>query len=936
MSKPLKNDHPINFPNVSVIAIVGSQCAVMTVHGEIITHKLSDRHAIPKMVEGTPILTCHAPWTAEKLNLKQRPIFDVLELFVFCHPGVFITPTLKGLADFYKTIIPFDIEDTAFTLIEICKYLLEDLQKTTQDKERDNLIAIAKSMTRQDHGWAWGPYVINALGGHYDSQEPTNPKRDMDVFSNLAKWAEEAPPPHHSYKTISGEESRAHLQTVLNRRQSENKGNQASQIRAQQQIYATRVADMLIPKNDDESPNLLIAQAGTGIGKTFGYLAPAQLWAEQNEGRITVSTYTKNLQRQIEQDLPALYPEQQEQSRKVITQKGRENYLCLLNLEELIARSAMAQNPQPIIAAGLMARWVSVTQDGDLTGTSFPGWLGHLLGINNTVGLADRRGECIYAACSHYHKCYIEKMNRKAKRAKLVISNHALTMIRAASDTQESHSPFLIFDEAHHLFHAADSAFGVNLSGLETADLRRWLVGPENDRTSSNASSSRGRGLRKRLEGLIDESSPAFNDIGKILINAKQTLPAIGWRQRVFGDNPFGAIETFLFELAKHVQTRNQNAQGLYSIECDVTPVTEPLIETATKAQSDLKKLRIPLADLSENLKAMMEDQADDMDADTLNRLESLSTSIEQRATLLIATWMDMLDSIIKDTENKDLVDWFEIARIDGKYFDCGFMRRFKNPMQPLGDVIRPKSQGIILTSATLKPHSDTDQWQHAFDQLGTNHLTTLAPEAMDLPSPFDYAAQSRIYIVTDVNKQNGIAVANAYKALFEAANGGGLGLFTSIQRLKQVYKSIRESLERKSIPLFAQHHDNIDIGTLTDMFREDDNACLLGTDAVRDGINVSGKSLRLMVFDRVPWPRPTILHRERKKVFGGRSYDENETRMKLKQAYGRLIRSETDKGIFVLLDNGTPSRLYDAFPPDVQIERVELKDAVKDIKEFL
>jgi ATP-dependent DNA helicase DinG len=180
------------------------------------------------------------------------------------------------------------------------------------------------------------------------------------------------------------------------------------------------------------------------------------------------------------------------------------------------------------------------------------------------------------------------------------------------------------------------------------------------------------------------------------------------------------------------------------------------------------------------------------------------------------------------------------------------------------------------------------------------------------------------------------MAVANAYKAIFEASGGGGLGLLTSIQRLRQVNHAIHDALERKGIPLYAQHENDIDIGTLTDMFRDEEAACLLGTDAVRDGIDVAGRSLRCMVFDRVPWPRPTILHRERRNIFGGRAYDENLTRLKLKQAYGRLIRSSTDKGVFVILDGATPSRLLDAFPQSVVIERLPLKDTLKTIKNFL
>jgi ATP-dependent DNA helicase DinG len=254
-------------------------------------------------------------------------------------------------------------------LIEMAQYLLHELQ--TLDN-KDMALSIAQSMGRGGEGWAWAPYVIEALDDVYDPRLPTNPRKDMDVFKKLHEWAEDAPPPPNKFDVISGDETRNHLKTLLQRRES---AGRKAEIRAQQSNYATRIADHFAPKTVDDSPHLLIAQAGTGIGKTYGYLSPAQIWADKNEGRVTVSTYTKNLQRQIEQDLDILYPDPAERNRKAIIQKGRENYLCLLNLEDMIAASALAQNHRTVIAAGLMARWASASHDGDLSGNSFPGWL---------------------------------------------------------------------------------------------------------------------------------------------------------------------------------------------------------------------------------------------------------------------------------------------------------------------------------------------------------------------------------------------------------------------------------------------------------------------------------------------------------------------------------------------------------------------------------
>ena len=127
-----------------------------------------------------------------------------------------------------------------------------------------------------------------------------------------------------------------------------------------------------------------------------------------------------------------------------------------------------------------------------------------------------------------------------------------------------------------------------------------------------------------------------------------------------------------------------------------------------------------------------------------------------------------------------------------------------------------------------------------------------------------------------------------------------------------------------------------MDTATLVDIFREEENSGLLGTDAVRDGVDVPGRSLRLLVFDRVPWPRPDLKHKARKKAFGGSRYDDMLTRLKLKQAYGRLLRRETDFGVFVMLDSMMPTRLTTAFPPDVPIERLGLKDAIAMTRNFI
>ena len=282
-------------------------------------------------------------------------------------------------------------------------------------------------------------------------------------------------------------------------------------------------------------------------------------------------------------------------------------------------------------------------------------------------------------------------------------------------------------------------------------------------------------------------------------------------------------------------------------------------------------------------------------------------------------------------------VDWFGVERAGGHDMDVGLHRHWVDPTRPFAAAVIEPAHGVLVTSATLRDGTgDADaDWAAAIRRTGAHHLPSEAVCAA-VPSPFDYAGQTRVLVVTDVDRTDDAQVAAAYRELFLAAGGGALGLFTAIRRLRRVFEAIAGPLDEAGLKLMAQHVDAMDTGTLIDIFRAEDDACLLGTDAVRDGIDVPGRSLRLIVFERVPWPRPDILHRARKRAFGGRAYDEMLTRLRLKQAYGRLVRRAGDRGVFVLLDRALPTRLTGAFPDGVEVRRVGLAEAVRETRAFL
>jgi ATP-dependent DNA helicase DinG len=339
---------------------------------------------------------------------------------------------------------------------------------------------------------------------------------------------------------------------------------------------------------------------------------------------------------------------------------------------------------------------------------------------------------------------------------------------------------------------------------------------------------------------------------------------------------------------------------------------------------------------LAERLARRLEDEAAELDEGMRVRIEAAVRGLVRRGAVELGGWRRMLEEIEKEPQ-PHFVDWLAVDRFDGHETDVGMHRHWVDPARPFAELVAKPAHGVLVTSATLTDGSGDAlaDWQAAEARTGARHLPGTALRA-SVPSPFDYRAQTRVFIVTDVRREEVRQVAAAYRELIFAAGGGALGLFTAISRLRAVHALIAEKLEQAGLPLLAQHVDGMDTATLVDIFRADEDASLLGTDALRDGVDVPGRSLRLIVFDRVPWPRPDIVHKARRQEFGGARYDDSLTRLRLRQAFGRLVRRADDCGVFVLLDRMLPSRLLGAFPEGVPVERVGLKDAIARTAAFL
>ncbi|MFT9016930.1 MAG: helicase C-terminal domain-containing protein, partial [Acetobacter sp.] len=412
--------------------------------------------------------------------------------------------------------------------------------------------------------------------------------------------------------------------------------------------------------------------------------------------------------------------------------------------------------------------------------------------------------------------------------------------------------------------------------------------------------------------------------------------------------------EAFLRLLRQQVQARaheggRQHAFG--ALECDLHPLLPDLAEAGQQLARALSRLVEPLRTLAERLQARLKDDADTLDSATRGRIEAMTRALRRRAISRLDAWITMLAALDEPPQPGTTPAHVHFIRLERRERqrmgeqDVGLHRHWLDPTIPFAGIMALPAHGMLITSATLRDQQgdDTDSdnetaWEAAEARTGANHFPSPAIRA-SLASPFNYRQQTRAFIVSDVDNASIVDLSAAFRTLFVAAGGGGLGLFTAISRLRGVHERIAPDLEQSELPLYAQHVDAMDNNTLVDIFRTEEHACLLGTDAMRDGVDVPGNALRLVVFERVPWPRPDILHRERRIHLSGgdpKGFDDRIARLRLRQAFGRLIRRQSDRGVFVLLDRRTPTRLLSAFPEGVEIHRAGLAETARDITAFL
>jgi ATP-dependent DNA helicase DinG len=345
----------------------------------------------------TPMIVLNAAVTGSRLGYRRLVGLDLLELFAFLHPRASRCRPRRGLARALGLTPPPDDARAPAFLIEAAQALLGRIEKPGAWPEREGAWNSAQSLARLR--WPWAPAVRKVLRVPVHAAERW-------LFARLPEWDEGAAPAAAAQcRTGRGRDARPPRRLTGARVPSGARG-------AARYAERKRPPGLRRRASREGRPNIVLAEAGTGIGKTLGYLAPASLWAERADGAVWISTYTKALQRQLDKETRRLFPDP-----RAAREGGRAQGSRKLSLPAQPGGCAAGRlSGRAAILAQLVARWAaSIARDGDMVGGDLPGWLPTLFRRNGSTALTDRRGECVYAGCPHYRKCFIERAARASE-----------------------------------------------------------------------------------------------------------------------------------------------------------------------------------------------------------------------------------------------------------------------------------------------------------------------------------------------------------------------------------------------------------------------------------------------------------------------------------------------------------------------------------------
>ena len=667
------------------------------------------------------------------------------------------------------------------------------------------------------------------------------------------------------------------------------------------------------------SEGRLIVEAGTGVGKSLAYLLPAALYALGNNARVVVSTNTINLQEQLlSKDLPivtealtameASGKSGLDASRLRATQlKGRSNYLCLSRLLSLRS-SEFVSEPEARMLSKLLV-WLRSTGTGDRSELN--------LGNRAASEPWNRLSAQGASGCSGVAgTCFLRSARERASSAHLVIVNHALLMADLATDGSilPEHD-LLIVDEAHHLEESATRQLGFEIGQATAQDHLAAISGQG--------------GLLARAVAMV-RAEPVSDSRRQTVDKIAEELSAAGPRIRE-------SLAGLLAEAGRVAESSEENQGGGERTRRDLR------VTRATRAQPAWSGLEVSwertdllLAELSDALFRLIT-AMEDMDEANLPGYTGL-----------------MVDAAEMNRENEllrlRLAEFFPQPQGESVYWVSKSPQMGRRPPHiglhaaplrvgdRLEEMVYSRTGAVVMTSASLAADGS---FGHLVDRTGFDHAQQLL-----VGSPFDYPKAALVCLPDDLPEPSSWA----YQGVMEqavvdaalAAGGHTMVLFTSHASLQQAAKAIRPSLRPHDISVLAQGTDGTPHRIVAD-FIDNPRSVILGTASFWEGVDLPGDSLKVLLVTRLPFAVPTDpIVAARSEMFEDpfRQYSVPEAILRLRQGFGRLIRTSSDRGVAVILDRRIISKGYGksfarSLPP-ATLARMPLADVPRAISEFL
>lgn len=750
---------------------------------------------------------------------------------------------------------------------------------------------------------------LHLIGDHYPVYRRYFQRFDPDVFAETY-LPPKSTPINRSEKDSEDEESPEKYiidkDEILSCFQSENglkKYISGYRCRESQTKMSLAVCEAF---NQD---SFLLAEAGTGTGKTIAYLLPSVFLSLYGKQPVIISTHTIHLQDQImRKDIPELNNYFQGQIRSALI-KGRSHYLCYRKWEYLYDNFEKSD-------AMFMSRllpWVCETTDGDvdivnLNGREKREW----------QKLSAASENCLGIRCPYYHsRCFVRRARREAEKANLIVINHSLLLTDSVmSGGILPESGYLIIDEAHQLENVAESSLGKTFS--------------------------------------FYDHNTAVNELLSVLQKLYQRISLPGLYVTEDALEKLNEKQTFLEELMDNLRVNREKAQdGFMSLK------------DFMDFYSSYRSNAVRTVRIDEKTRNFVEWY------DTQTKLENLLVWYEEIRTLLNKTsaafeaeidsdgyendkirfsvakgnWTKnctALSDFLKGEDN-GIVSWLEIGN------ERTLMPIIKtSPLtvdEAMSEVLYRHKNSIVFVSATL---SVNGHFQYYRDSCGIDLAEKDVSELL-LPSPFDYEHQAVLLAATDVPLVGTLSeyeyierISAAIYSLTKASKGRALVLFTSHVHLREVFHRIEKPLMEHGITALA-HEISGNRSTILKRMREDSHTVILGANSFWEGIDVAGENLSLLIIVRLPfWPPdiPTIaaktdrLKKENRNSFGELSLPQ--AIIRFKQGFGRLLRKEDDRGIICVLDKRIYEKRYGAdFVASLPVSKL-YRGTIKEISKLI